>query len=151
MKNLRRIMLAMGLLYTGAVMPQPIASQGKTPVKKKRKANIARIQYGIASYYASKFNGRKTASGEIYNSQLMTAAHNGLPLGTWIKVTNQRNNRTVIVKINDRLHYRNQRLVDLSRSAAKKLGYTGHGLAKVKLEVLGKKKPAEFQLNATNK
>jgi rare lipoprotein A len=151
MKNLRRILLAVGLLYTGAVMPQAIANKGKTPLKKKRKTNTAKIQYGTASYYASKFNGRKTASGEKYDSQLMTAAHNGLPLGTWIRVTNQRNNRTVIVKVNDRLHYRNPRLVDLSHAAAKKLGYTGHGLAKVKVEVLGRKRPTDLEITATNK
>jgi rare lipoprotein A len=57
----------------------------------------------------------------------------------------------VIVKVNDRLHYRNPRLVDLSRAAAKKLGYTGHGLAKVKVEVLGNKRPAELNETAMNK
>jgi len=68
----------------------------------------------------------------------MTAAHNSLPLGTWIKVTNLSNHKTVIVKVNDRLHPKNPRLVDLSKTAAKKLGYTGHGLTKVRVDVLGK-------------
>lgn len=94
------------------------------------------IQTGVASYYHSKFQGRITASGEIYDEAKMTAAHNGLPMGAWIKVTSLRNKRSVIVKVNDRLHYKNTRLVDLSRAAASKLGYTIRGLTKVKVEVL---------------
>ena len=143
MKILNRLLLAAGLLYTGMSYANP-ADSVKTQVRKKRKANTAKVQIGTASYYAAKFQGRKTASGEVYDANKFTAAHNGLPLGTWVRVTNQRNGRKVIVKINDRLHYRNPRLVDLSRAAAKKLGYTGHGLAKVKVEVLGRKIPAEL-------
>jgi rare lipoprotein A len=71
----------------------------------------------------------------------MTAACNVLPLGTWIRVTNLRNGRTVIVKINDRLHPRMKRIVDLSRSAAQKLNYIRSGLTRVKVEVLEKKNP----------
>jgi rare lipoprotein A len=99
----------------------------------------ARVLYGTASYYADKFNGRQTANGDVYNSQKMTAACNVLPLGTWIRVTNLVNNRSVIVRTNDRLHIRMKRLVDLSHVAAEKLGYLGRGLTKVKVEVLEKK------------
>jgi rare lipoprotein A len=98
----------------------------------------ARILYGTASYYADKFNGRETANGEVYDSKKMTAACNVLPMGTWLRVTNLSNNRTVIVKTNDRLHPRMTRIVDLSRVAAEKLGYIGKGLTKVKVEVLRK-------------
>lgn len=94
--------------------------------------------YGIASYYADKFNGRETTNGEIYDGTKMTAACNVLPLGTWIRVTNLSNQRSVIVKTNDRLHARMTRIVDLSRAAAEKLGYIGKGLTKVKVEVLEK-------------
>lgn len=94
------------------------------------------IKYGIASYYANKFVGRKTATGEIYRKEKLTAACNKLPLRTWVKVTNLRNNKSVIVKINDRLHPKNKRLVDLSYQAARVLGYTGRGLTRVKVEVL---------------
>ena len=66
----------------------------------------------------------------------MTAAHNKLPLGTRIKVTNLRNKRSVVVKVNDRLHHRNTRLVDLSKAAAAKLGYIGRGITRVRVEVL---------------
>lgn len=99
---------------------------------------ISKTLYGTASYYADKFNGRQTANGEIYNSEKMTAACNVLPLGTWIRVTNLSNNRSVIVKTNDRLHARMKRIVDLSRAAALKLGYINKGLTKVKVEVLKK-------------
>ena len=96
--------------------------------------------YGIASYYADKFNGRKTATGDIYSHTKLTAACNVLALGTWIRVTNLRNNKTVIVQVNDRLHPKNKRIIDLSKLAAEKLGYTQKGLTQVKVEVLGKKK-----------
>ena len=97
-----------------------------------------RVYYGIASYYADKFNGRPTANGEIYSHKKLTAACNILPLGTWIRVTNLKNNNSVIVKTNDRLHPRMKRIVDLSRSAAEKLAYTGRGLTQVKVEVIEK-------------
>lgn len=95
-----------------------------------------KVQYGIASYYSDKFVGKKTANGEIFSQKKLTAAHNSLPLGTYIKVTNLRNHKTVKVKINDRLHHRNKRLVDLSRAAAKKLGFINSGLTRVKVEVI---------------
>jgi rare lipoprotein A len=108
-----------------------------------RTGTPAKVQYGTASFYADKFVGRKTANGDIFSQDKMTAAHNTLPLGTWIRVTNLRNKKAVVVRINDRLHRQNPRLVDLSKSAAKKLGYTGHGLTRVKVEVLGRKQPSE--------
>jgi rare lipoprotein A len=105
----------------------------------KAKAGL-RVYHGVASYYADKFNGRKTANGEIYDHKKMTAACNVLPLGTWIKVTNLRNRKWVIVKTNDRLHARMTRIVDLSRSAAEKLGYVSLGLTKVKVEIIEKQR-----------
>ena len=114
-----------------------------------RLAKPARVQYGTASFYADKFNGRRTANGEIFSQEKMTAAHNTLPLGTWIRVTNLRNQRSVVVRINDRLHPNNPRIVDLSKKAARKLGYTGHGLTRVKVEVMTKKE-AELALAVAN-
>ncbi len=110
-------------------------------IKRTRVQNLEPVQYGVASYYHQKFNGKKTASGDLYDPKKFTAAHNSLPFNTWIKVTNLRNKRTVFVMVNDRLHHRNKRLVDLSRVAAVKLGYVGRGLEKVKVEVLGKERP----------
>lgn len=94
------------------------------------------ILYGTASYYANKFNGRKTANGQRYNPKKLSAACNVLPLNTWIKVTNLRNHKSVILKINDRLSKGNKFLVDLSKSAAKRLGFFSHGLTKVKVQQL---------------
>ena len=100
-----------------------------------------KILYGTASYYANSFNGKQTANGEIYSHKKMTAACNVLPLGTWIKVTTLRNGKSVVVKTNDRLHAKMKRVVDLSREAAEKLGYVKSGLTRVRVEVIGKKKP----------
>ena len=97
-----------------------------------------KVQYGTASFYSDKFEGRKTANGDIFSQKKMTAAHNSLPLGTWIRVTNLSNHNSVLVRVNDRLHPKNPRLVDLSRSAARQLGYTSRGLTKVRVDVLGK-------------
>lgn len=94
------------------------------------------IYYGTASYYANKFHGRTTANGEVFSQDKLTAACNVLPLGTWIKVTNLRNGRSVIVKVNDRMHPKMKRVVDLSRSAAQKLNFIKSGLTKVKVEVI---------------
>ena len=103
------------------------------------------IKYGVASFYAEKFNGRQTATGEIYSSAKLSAACNVLPLGTWIKVTNIKNSKSVVVRVNDRLHPKNPRLIDLSRMAARQLGYTGAGLTRVKVEVLGKLPKREIE------
>ena len=137
-KQLVIFCLLVSCLVPGTVAQDP----GKTA-----KPRIKLI-YGTASFYANKFDGRKTANGEIFSQQKFTAACNLLPLGTWIKVTNLRNGRSVIVKINDRLHPRMKRVVDLSRTAAQKLNYLRSGLTKVKVEVLsaraasaGKKQP----------
>ena len=94
----------------------------------------------MASFYAKKFNGRQTANGNTFSSVKYTAACNVLPLGTWVKVTNLKNDLSVIVYINDRLHPKNKRLIDLSKTAAGQLDFIGRGITKVKVEVLGKLK-----------
>lgn len=114
---------------------------GTVTSEKQGKSSKRKVLYGTASYYADKFNGRKTATGHIYSHEKYTAACNVLPLGTWIRVTNLRNNHVVIVQINDRLHPKNKRIVDLSKVAASKLGYIKRGLTQVRVEVLGKVQP----------
>ena len=94
------------------------------------------LLYGQASYYAAKFEGRKTATGERFGHANATAACNVLPLGTWVKVTNLRNGRSIVVRTNDRLHPKTKRIIDLSKSGAQKLGYVKQGLTRVKIEVL---------------
>lgn len=132
----------MSLLVKTDFIPAPVKTEQKTPVKaeQKKPEKSARILYGQASFYASKFEGRKTANGEIFRHEKLTAACNSLPLGTWIKVTNLRNGKSVVVKTNDRLHPKTKRLVDLTHSAAQKLGFIKSGLTRVKVEVL-KQKP----------
>ena len=135
----------MKLHLTLATIVLPVllsAASGQVDKGTKEKKPAPKILYGTASYYHDKFNGRMTANGEIFSQKKLTAACNVLPMGTWIKVTNLRNGKSVIVKTNDRLHPRMKRVVDLSRFAAQKIGYIGYGLARVKVEVLGKKKPS---------
>ena len=91
---------------------------------------------GIASYYHNKFNGRRTTSGELYNSTLYTAAHKTLPLNSYAVVTNMNNQRKVIVRINDRGPFSKDRIIDLSHAAAKEIGIIGSGMGMVKIEAL---------------
>jgi rare lipoprotein A len=99
-------------------------------------ASIAQIQTGKASFYADKFDGSETASGEKYKHNKLTGAHKTLPFGTKVKVTNLANNISVEVIINDRGPYVDGRVIDLSRAAAEKLGFVNQGLAEVSIEVI---------------
>ncbi len=98
-------------------------------------------QKGVASWYGKKFHGRKTSNGETYNMYAMTAAHKTLPLGTYVRVHNRQNNRSVDVRINDRGPFVRGRIIDLSYSAAKELGIVGPGTASVKVVALGAPAP----------
>ena len=93
-------------------------------------------EFGTASYYGSDFQGKPTASGQIYSQNKLTAAHKTLPLGTVVKVTNTRNNKSVFVKINDRGPYVKGRIIDLSTKAAEILGYRSRGTTSVKVEIV---------------
>ncbi len=127
-----------------AVSAQTVEDKPKSDtVRLRAKAPVStKALYGIASFYADKFEGRKAADGSIYYHKNATCACNVLPLGTWVRVTNVRNRKSVIVKVTDRLHPKNPRIVDMSKSTAAKLGFVGRGITQVKVEVLGKKKPA---------
>ena len=125
----------------GCLSTTSYAQKAKTPAPKKAASSWDIAKFGTASYYANKFQGRKTASGETYLHEIYTAACNLLPLNTWIKITNLANNTSIIARINDRMHPKNKRLVDLSKSAARELGYVGAGLAEVKVEVLNNYQP----------
>lgn len=130
-------------LFTFFIHFLPVSAQ-KSEITKDTPGKInskkaTKVFYGQASFYANKFNGRRTASGEIFDQKKLTCACNVLPLGTWIKVTNLRNKKTVIVKVNDRIHPKMRRVVDLSRAAAQKLGFVSGGLTRVKVELVDKK------------
>jgi rare lipoprotein A len=88
---------------------------------------------GVASYYASFFNGRKTSSGEVYKHQKFTAAHMSLPFGTKVTVTNVNNGKSVEVRINDRGPHSKRIMIDLSQAAAKEIGLYGKGVGRVTL------------------
>ncbi len=92
---------------------------------------------GLASWYGRDFHGRKTSNGETYNMHAMTAAHKTLPLGIHVKVKNLRNGKEAVVRLNDRGPFVKGRIIDLSYSAAKKVGIVGPGTAPVRIEVLG--------------
>jgi len=93
-------------------------------------------QVGIASYYGGKFHGRKTANGERFDMNALTAAHKTLPLGTKVRVTHVKTGKSVVVRINDRGPFIKGRVIDLSRRAARDLGMIHSGLARVRVEVL---------------
>ena len=93
-------------------------------------------EVGIASWYGTKFHGRKTSNGEIYNMYAMTAAHKSLPIPSYVRVTNLENKRSIIVRVNDRGPFHGPRLIDLSYVAALKLGFADKGTAKVLIEAI---------------
>ncbi|MGD1842588.1 MAG: septal ring lytic transglycosylase RlpA family protein [Thermonemataceae bacterium] len=106
-------------------------------------------QKGKASYYADKFNGRKTASGEIFSNNKMTAAHRTLAFNTVVRVTNLTNSKSVVVRINDRGPYAHNRIIDLSKVAARKLDMIRTGTAKVKVEVIKEDEPNSDPVETT--
>ena len=112
------------------------------------------VERGIASWYGKKFHGRRTSSGEAYNMYAMTAAHKSLPLPTYVEVINLENGRSVIVKVNDRGPFHENRIIDLSYAAASKLGIIGRGTGLVEVRAInprtyaGKQKPTAYRLVA---
>jgi len=96
---------------------------------------------GIASWYGTKFHGRRTSSGEVYDIYKMTAAHKSLPLPTYVRVTNLRNGRSIVVKVNDRGPFHNNRIIDLSYVAAAKLGILEYGTGLVEIEAIDTSAP----------
>lgn len=108
-------------------------------------SSLSAAQYratGKASYYAKKFEGRRTASGEVFSNAELTAAHPFLPFGTWVRVTHLASGRQVVVRINDRGPYVRNRIIDLSQAAADSLGIRHHGLAQVLVEEISPPQPA---------
>jgi rare lipoprotein A len=100
------------------------------------------VERGLASWYGKQFHGRKTSSGERYDMYGMTAAHKTLPLPTYVQVTNVENGRTAVVKVNDRGPFHGPRVIDLSYSAAKKLGVIRKGTAMVEVRAIDPSRPA---------
>ena len=107
------------------------------PIEREPEQSVVRsLGTGIASYYGRRFHGRRTANGERFNMRAMTAAHKTLPFGTKVRVTNPRNGRSVVVRINDRGPFIRGRTIDLSRAAAQKIGMISRGHARVTMEIV---------------
>lgn len=107
-------------------------------ISQNRIATAATLQKGTASWYGPGFHGRRTASGERFNPGAMTAAHRSLPFGTKLKVVNEKNGRSVVVRVNDRGPFVGGRVIDVSAKTAKALGFYDDGLSKVKVEYVGR-------------
>ncbi|MDW5265053.1 MULTISPECIES: septal ring lytic transglycosylase RlpA family protein [Acidobacteriaceae] len=125
------LMMAFGVAASAASDPAPAAKESATQSGHKAKAHHW-YQIGEASWYGTRFQGHTTANGEPFNMYALTCAHRSLPLGSWIRVTNLRNHKSIFVRVNDRGPVPEDRVIDLSYAAAKAVGI--HGLGKVKLE-----------------
>lgn len=125
------LLAALGLLLVAGPAP---AAQSNPPASETRIKQCKATQElgsGKASWYGPGFHGRKTANGEIFNMNAMTAAHKTLPLGTWVEVENKKNGEFLLVRINDRGPYIKGRVLDLSREAAVQLGLEHQGVGEV--------------------
>ena len=156
------VLCAAGLLAACAAPPVPpprvAASPGSSPIRSNAAYNRSYVVHGrryhvlpacagyenrgIASWYGPGFNGHRTSTGEVYNMYAMTAASKVLPLPCWVRVTNLRNGRQVVVKVNDRGPFVANRIIDLSYAAARRLGMIGTGTAIVELQAVDPGRPA---------
>lgn len=139
------ICLLIAVVLISGCVPQPvyrsISDAGMdTNNKAQKREKIAESFSGTASYYADKFHGKKTANGEIFNMNDLTAAHKTLPFGTVVIVTNLKNNKSVKLRINDRGPFVKDRIIDVSLAAAKELDMLGSGTADVRIDVLSTEK-----------
>jgi rare lipoprotein A len=122
------------LLFGSSAIVQPVRSAFSSPAGRSSapRATLA----GLASYYGPGFHGRPTASGEIFNMHALVAAHRTLPLGTVARVTNLANGRSVVLRITDRGPYVRGRILDVSKGAARVLGFIRKGMTRVRIDVL---------------
>lgn len=121
-------------------VPPPEKSVAKKEALKEErieKRETKEVQYGVASWYGRDFHGKPTSSGEIYDMYQLTCAHNTLPLGTMVMVTNLENGKSLELKVNDRGPFVKERIIDLSYAAAQILGMWEKGTANVKVEAIG--------------
>jgi rare lipoprotein A len=128
-----------------ALVAQPTPAQtARTAPPKTEKEQPKKIEIGHASWYGPGFHGKKTASGALFDSTELTAAHRELPLGSRVRVTNLENEKSVEVEINDRGPFKPGRIIDLSHQAARILGMVRDGLVKVRVELLALPDAAKF-------
>jgi len=121
----------------GKAVPSVTKKKKNKKMNKKSSFNKSKKVFrGISSYYGPKFHGKLTANGEIFDMYGVTAAHKELPFNTTVRVTNENNGKSLLIRINDRGPYVGNRILDCSFGAAKKLGFVGDGTALVKIEVI---------------
>lgn len=129
----------------GPYVPEPLSESGnpdsyEVDGRRYRVMTSAdgHVETGLASWYGTAFDGRRTSSGEIFDSRLLTAAHRTLPLPSWVEVRNLDNGRSVVVRVNDRGPFADpdERILDVSEAAARELGMVGAGVAPVRIRVL---------------
>lgn len=134
--TLRFISLVLFLLIFAACSSTSRYSRSSDDGSRVNNVNALEMETGIASFYADEFNGKKTANGEIYNMNDLTAAHPSYPFNTIVVVTNLKNNKSVQVRINDRMPDFKNRIIDLSFKAAQRIDMINDGIQEVKVEVL---------------
>lgn len=127
--------------------PQEYTVWGKTYQTLSHSQNF--VERGKASWYGTKFHGRRTSSGERYNMYAMTAAHKSLPIPTYVRVTNLDNGKSVTVRVNDRGPFHENRIIDLSYAAAARLDMLGHGTANVEIRAIHPDQPQPAPAQAT--
>jgi rare lipoprotein A len=133
------VLAAALLVVCAACRKKPQA--GRTP-------GIGATQTGIASWYGNPYHGRHAANGEVYDMEKLTAAHRTLPFGTWVQVRSLTNGKSVEVRINDRGPFVDERVIDLSRAAARRIDMLGPGTAKVRLKIIARPPNQEADLYA---
>ena len=124
------------LLVATAHLQAENSSKPETIIKEQKSSSVVEESEGVegkAYYYAKRYNKMRTSSGAIYNPRKLTAAHPTIPIGTRVKVVNLANDRSVVVIVNDRCRERSYEVIDLSRAAARKLGFLGKGTARVRI------------------
>ncbi len=140
---MRRRLMVLGVLAWS--IHAPVMAKPVKPAKAPTKMDAAAFapvagehyrQTGRASWYGGEFHGRRTANGETFDRHDFTAAHRTLPFGTVLRVTNLRNGRSILVRVNDRGPYVGTRVIDLSYAAAKEIGMTHRGVARVRVEAV---------------
>jgi rare lipoprotein A len=139
MKTILTALTALFLSLGVATASDPVSDSRSAESKKSTSQNAKKAKktmVGEASWYGKAFHGRTTASGEEYDMFQLTAAHKSLPLGTYVKVTNLRNGKWAVLKVNDRGPYVGNRILDVSYGAAQALNFRGRGVEKVKIEVI---------------
>jgi rare lipoprotein A len=129
--------LALAMPFGSAQADDHASSPGVADITAAIGRGIVTVQEGVVSWYGAQFHNRKTASGERFDVAALTMAHPSLPFGTVARVTNLRNGRSVVVRVNDRGPFVGKRIADLSEAAATEIGMLRKGLAKVRIEVLG--------------